>query len=260
MGFHSGEQSGPLSQKAFPELIPSASEKLITSTEGSTHRSPQTNYKRSADAIGLPRAAVISVQNAHLHGELYGDFLKARKRVFIDQKLWKLPQTDGMEFDQYDTPQSRAIVLHEYGEVVAGIRILPTQARCGCYSYMLRDAQLGIIDEIPQHILYERAPVANHVWEATRLFISPDVPSKRRLLVQSLLMNEMAKAAVNEGATHVIGIVPYVFKRWLVRLGMSALPVGPKIVFDGDNSQAAIMHVAPFGTNEAINAIPNRVC
>ena len=211
----------------------------------------QNAHLHSVGSADVPRrfsVSVLSAQNAHLHGELYGDNLKARKRVFIDEKSWNLPQSDGMEFDQYDTPQSRSIVLHEYGKIVAGVRLLPTKARCGCYSYMLRDAQLGIIGAFPQHILYEDAPVADHVWEATRLFLSPDVPAQQRLLVQSQLMNEMSKAVVDEGATHVIGIVPSVFRRWLQRLGMGAFPVGPKVMFDSDISQAAVMHVAALGS------------
>jgi acyl homoserine lactone synthase len=61
-------------------------------------------------------------------------------------------------------------------------------------------------------------------------------------------MNEMSKAVVDEGATHVIGIVPSVFRRWLQRLGMGAFPVGPKVMFDSDISQAAVMHVAALGS------------
>lgn len=93
---------------------------------------------------GRIEETVISVGNQHRYGQLFIDNLKARKTVFIDQKSWDLPHTEGMEFDQYDTPQSRSVVIHEYGRVLAGVRLLPTTARCGCYSYMLRDAQLGV--------------------------------------------------------------------------------------------------------------------
>jgi acyl homoserine lactone synthase len=37
-----------------------------------------------------------------------------------------------------------------------------------------------------------------------------------------------------------------VFQRWMNRLGMSALPLGPKLNISGDNTQAAIMHVANY--------------
>jgi acyl homoserine lactone synthase len=187
---------------------------------------------------------VVSANNQHRYGQLYADNLRARKAVFIDQKSWDLPQTEGMEFDQYDTPQSRSVVIHEYGRVLAGVRLLPTTARCGCYSYMLRDAQLGLLPNIPEHVLYERAPVMPHVWEATRLFLTKDEPAERRLFIQTKLIKAMARAATEQGATHVIGIVPAVFQRWMNRLGLNALPMGPKLNISGDHTQAAVMHVA----------------
>ena len=149
-----------------------------------------------------------------------------------------------MEFDQYDTPQSRSVVIHEYGRVLAGVRLLPTTAQCGCYSYMLRDAQRGLLPNIPEYILYEPAPVVAHVWEATRLFVTKNEPAERRLVIQAKLIKAMANAATQQGATHVIGIVPAAFQRWMNRLGLSALPVGPKLNISGDHTQAAVMYVA----------------
>jgi len=252
MGYLSRPARPASARELFPEILPPASDaKQVRpkATSAPTHALKDRGGDERNDRI---RSTVLSVKTAHLYGELYADFLTARKHVFIDVKAWDLPQTDEMEFDQYDTPQSRSIVLHEYGKILAGIRILPTKARCGCYSYMLRDAQLGVINSIPPYVLYEEAPTADFIWEATRLFITADVPAARRLTVQTRLMLEMAKAVVDEGATHVIGIVPYVFRRWLDRIGMSALPIGPKLTMDGDTSQAAIMHVASF-----CDALPN---
>jgi N-acyl-L-homoserine lactone synthetase len=62
-------------------------------------------------------------------------------------------------------------------------------------------------------------------------------------------MLEMAAAAAIQGATYVIGIVPYVFKRWLERLGMGALPIGPKFTIGRDTSQAAMIDVDSVGTS-----------
>ena len=41
------------------------------------------------------------------------------------------------------------------------MRLTPTTARCGIYSYMIRDAQRGLIDTIPHDLLYEEAPVSD---------------------------------------------------------------------------------------------------
>ncbi len=46
------------------------------------------------------------------------------------------------------------------------------------------------------------------------------------------------------GATHVIGIVPAVFSRWLRRLELAAVPVGRRFQIDGTRSQAALFKVA----------------
>ncbi len=149
-----------------------------------------------------------------------------------------------MEFDQYDTPQAHWVAVHEYGQVLGGVRLMPTTARCGCYSYMLRDAQLGLLSGIPSDVLFFDAPVDPLTWEATRLFISEDVDAKRRPIVQRMLLNAMQTTAAQCGATNVIGIVPAVFSRWLKRIGMDAAPVGPRFSIDGTASQAALFNLA----------------
>ena len=150
--------------------------------------------------LGHVRATVLSFLNMHAHGELLVSFLRARKKTFIDRLSWQLPIADGMEYDQYDTPACRWIVIHEFGEVIGGVRITPTTALCGIYSYMLRDAQKGLLDEIPSDVLFFEAPVSPSIWEASRLFISQDVPSHRRVVVQSMLMETLSSAARDLGA------------------------------------------------------------
>ena len=64
--------------------------------------------------------------------------------------------------------------------------------------------------------------------------------------LQRLLLARMASSAAEMNATHVIGIVPAVFSRWMTRLGvMSAVPVGPVLNIDGDRTQAALMRTVP---------------
>ena len=188
------------------------------------------------------KATTLSTLNSHEYGELFPNYLKARHDVFIKQRGWDLPETSGMEFDQYDTPLSKCIVLHEYGQILAGIRLIPTTARCGGSTYMLKDAQLGLLNDIPRDALFFEAPVREHVWEATRLFVSRRVAAERRMQVQTILMEQMSVSA-SLGATHIIGIMPAQFPRWMKRIGMSAFPVGPILEINGDRTQAAMMDV-----------------
>lgn len=186
----------------------------------------------------------LSFNNMHIHGDLFPNLLRARRETFIVQNNWDLPEADGMEYDQYDTPASRWIAVHDGGEVLAGIRLTPTTARCGIYSYMIRDAQRGLLDSIPTNLLNFEAPIASHIWESSRVFVSQKVPANKRISVQAELMSEMIKTSRTLGATEVLGLVPAVWSRWIARLGLDAEPAGPKMDIDGTNTQVALMHLS----------------
>jgi len=190
------------------------------------------------------KTTTLSFENMHVHGELFANLLRARKQSFIVRNNWDLPEANGMEYDQYDTPASRWIAVHEFGQVLAGIRLTPTTARCGIYSYMIRDAQRGLLDSIPLDLLYYEAPVAPHIWESSRVFVSQNVPSNMRMRVQANLMGEMITAARTLGATQILGLVPAVWSRWIGRLGLDAEEAGPKMEIEGTNNQVALTHLA----------------
>ena len=194
----------PLSRRAgdvFPELVPQEQLLPATPSDRRIERRPVAPSVPDATAgiTGHVRSSILSIHNMHHYGELMMSFLRARHEVFIAGKGWDLPETEGMEFDQYDTPLARWIVIHEFGEVLAGVRLTPTTARCGLHSYMIRDAQLGLLPTIPPDLLYMEAPVKDYIWEATRLFVCPSVPAHRRAHVQAVLMESMAKTARDEG-------------------------------------------------------------
>ncbi len=183
------------------------------------------------------QTTTLSFGNMHNHGELMANMLRARHESFIQLNKWDLPEVDGMEFDQYDTPASRWIAVHDLGEVLAGIRLTPTTHRCGIYTYMIRDAQNGLLDEIPADLLYEKAPVASHIWESSRIFISHKVPAKLRFRVQINLVNEMVIAARELGASSILGLVPEHGPRWGRRIGQDAEVAGPVMNIDGESSR-----------------------
>jgi N-acyl-L-homoserine lactone synthetase len=183
----------------------------------------------------------LSFENLHIHGDLLVKLLKARRQCFIVQNNWDLPEAEGMEYDQYDTPASRWIAVHEEGEILAGIRLTPTTAKCGMYSYMIRDAQKGMLESIPSNLLDFQAPVDPDIWESSRVFISHKVPASRRTRVQAQLMNQLIETARELGAKKVLGLVPAVWSRWIGRLGLVAEPAGPVMEMDGAKVQVALM-------------------
>jgi N-acyl-L-homoserine lactone synthetase len=177
------------------------------------------------------QATTLSFANMHDHGPLFSDLLRARHRTFIEQARWDLPEADGMEFDQYDTPASRWVAVHEHGRILAGVRLTPTTHRCGIYSYMIRDAQLGLLDSIPSDLLYEEAPVDENVWESSRVFVCDHVPAANRMRVQMQLIGEMVASARALGATTVLGLIPAQSPRLARRVGLDCVAAGPVLDF-----------------------------
>jgi N-acyl-L-homoserine lactone synthetase len=190
------------------------------------------------------QTTTLSFDNLHNHGTLFTNVLRARHESFIVHRKWDLPQYQGMEFDQYDTPQSRWIAVHEFGQVLAGIRLTPTTAACGIYSYMIRDAQNGLLGSIPQDLMYEEAPVADHIWETSRIFIAHHVPASKRGEIQRDLMAEMVRSAAKSGATQLLGLCPSVWSRWMRRIGYECVEAGPKMTIEGASNTVVKMSLA----------------
>lgn len=190
------------------------------------------------------QTTTLSFTNMHNHGELLANLFRARRQTFIEQMKWDLPEAQGMEFDQYDTPASRWIAVHDCGQILAGIRLTPTTARCGIYSYMIRDAQRGLLDTIPTDLLDFEAPVEQNTWESSRLFVAHDTPMNIRRRVHAHLLSEMSKSAVALGAHRVLGIIPANWPRWASRCGMDVTAAGRVMEFEGYESQCVSINPA----------------
>jgi len=191
------------------------------------------------------QTTTLSFENLHNHGELFANMLRARRERFIEHNKWDLPESLGMEYDQYDTPASRWVVVHdELGKVLAGNRLTPTTARCGIYSYMIRDAQRGLLDTIPANLLYEEAPVSETIWESSRLFVSQEVPAAMRRKVHARLVYELSGAARSLGASQCLTLLNANWPRWAKRVGVDMTAMGPALEIDGVMNQVVSMNFA----------------
>jgi acyl homoserine lactone synthase len=182
-------------------------------------------------------STTLSFANLHSHGELFANVFRARHQSFIIQQHWDLPEAMGMEYDQYDTPASRWIAVHEHGQVLGGMRLTPTMARCGLYTYMIRDAQRGLLDTIPADLLYGEAPVDPQVWESTRVFVSHSAPMGIRRRIHAMMVEEMCRAAREHGATNIVALTAGNWERWYGRCGLSARAIGPMLTIDDGQFQ-----------------------
>ena len=86
------------------------------------------------------QTTTLSFSNLHNHGELFANLFRARKQSFIVQKNWDLPEAEGMEFDQYDTPQSRWIAIHDLGQVLGTGAYLSNLVRTWTGPFRLEEA------------------------------------------------------------------------------------------------------------------------
>ncbi len=158
---------------------------------------------------------------------------------FIVRNRWELPETMGMEFDQYDTPASRWLAVHdETGRVLAGVRLTPTTARCGIYSYMIRDAQHGLLDSIPSDLLFDEAPVDEGTWEVTRGFVVHDIPASIRQRVRMRLVMQMLRTSREEGIRRMLALLPSNWGRWAARCSLDMKAAGRNMNMGGIDYQA----------------------
>lgn len=119
------------------------------------------------------QVSVITAPAGMARWNLVLDYMSLRREVFIGKKRWDLRSDAGLEFEQYDAFQSSTYVLVHDGETVhAGCRLMRTDTTIGTgrikYSYMIRDAYLGLID-LPSELCDEEPPADDKNWELTRL-------------------------------------------------------------------------------------------
>ena len=184
-------------------------------------------------------STTLSFANMHNHGDLFVNILRARRESFIVRNRWDLPETMGMEYDQYDTPQSRWLAVHDdTGRVLAGVRLTPTTARCGIYSYMIRDAQRGLLESIPDDLLFDQAPVDDGTWEVTRGFVVHDIPASLRHRVRMRLVLQMLRTSREEGIRRMLALLPSNWHRWAARCSLEMKAAGRNMNMGGIDYQA----------------------
>ncbi len=162
----------------------------------------------------------------HRYGPAFYEFLALRKKVFVDQMKWDVPHDDHVEMDQYDTPQARYSLVMDNGRVIGGARAMPTTARWGSHTYMLRDAVVGKLAHIPPQIM--RAEIATpEVWECTRLVVDDAVRTQaERARCLALIVDGLVDTARRQGAAEMICLSSMALMRALRQLGYDVRRIG----------------------------------
>jgi len=195
-----------------------------------------------------------NMKTLHLYGTAFYDFLRLRKRYFVDELGWDIPHDDEVEMDQYDNPLAWYSLVLDGGRVVGGARTMATTAAWGEHTYMLRDAVQGKLADIPADIM--GGEVANaRVWECTRLIISDAVKGHaERSLCLSLIVDGLVDVAAAAGAARLISLSPLPLMRALRQLGFGAERIGEPYRNDDGRLYAVLAMPACAETAGALRA------
>lgn len=177
----------------------------------------------------------------HRHGPAFWDFLRLRKKIFVDEMKWDIPHNETIEMDQYDTPVAHYSLVMQDGVVVGGARAMPTTASWGDHTYMLRDAYSGKLPHIPAHVMSVEI-ASPEVWECTRLVISDALTTQRdRSECLRLIVDGLVETAIDQGATELICLSSLALMRALRQLGYDATRLGEPYRNDEDGRLYAVL-------------------
>ena len=178
----------------------------------------------------------------HLHGSAFYDFLRLRKRFFIDGLGWDIPNDGTVEMDQYDTPLARYSLVEHDGRIIAGARCQSTSATWGAYSCMMRDASHGLLADIPKD-LFDPAQCSPELWEGTRLVVADEVQSlMSRTQCLALTVDGLVRNIRSGGGTSFITFSPLPLQRTARMIGIEADRVSRAYVCPSDGREYAVFH------------------
>ena len=168
---------------------------------------------------------IVRYPDGILNWHLVTDYLKLRKEVFVDRLEWPLFHADELEFEQYDTFDTTYVIATQHKRVVGGARLRRTDQRSSGgslrYSYMIRDACLGLLPGLPEDLCYHLPPEDEQVWELTRMVVdAPPVVTK--LILETT--NEFLNAV---GATSILFLGSPAFLRMARGWRWPAASLGP---------------------------------
>lgn len=113
---------------------------------------------------------LITDENRIMHGDVLDKMHRLRHEVFVEQLKWPhLTSTDGREYDAYDVPEARYIVVLEEEEVVASVRMNRF------------DRPTLLADIFPHLVEFEAIPTDADAVDLSRFMVSPHVGDAGRM-------------------------------------------------------------------------------
>jgi acyl homoserine lactone synthase len=159
-----------------------------------------------------------------------------RHEIFVKRLKWSLPLIDGVERDEYDTPDAKYVVISDgQDRVTACARLLPTTS-----AYMLPELFPQLLGEAPP----PRDPA---IWELSRFAVSVRETREGRVLAVSDRSLELLDLVYGFARRHAIQRLIFVtsiqIERLMLRAGMPVHRIGPPARVDGHLSVALFIEI-----------------
>jgi acyl homoserine lactone synthase len=192
--------------------------------------------------------AVAVGNNRELSSRVINQMHDFRQDVFVKRLGWSLPMLNGLEKDQYDTPEAKYVLQHnDDGRITACARLLATTT-----SYMLPEL-------FPQLLGGEEAPRDPAVWELSRFATSVRQTREGRILALSQptldFLGLIVEFARSRGIEQLVLVTSVGIERLLLRSGVAVHRLAPPAIIDGG------LHVALFiEVNAPMPSSPSQAC
>jgi acyl homoserine lactone synthase len=168
-----------------------------------------------------------------------------RLDVFVGRLGWDLPLENGVEQDEYDTPDAKYVVVCDSGDrVTACARLLPT-----IRSYMLPELFPQLLGDVP-------TPRAADTWELSRF--ATNVRGNREGRVMSLakptldLLELVLDYARKHGVKRLLFVTSIGIERLMLRAGVAAHRLAAPAMVDGNLCVALVLDVTPAVDKNAV--------
>ena len=184
------------------------------------------------------RTVIINGFNRNNMCEITRAFFELRKRLFVDEMGWDIPNDGHIECDQYDHEESTYCIILDKNKVVAGARILPTTRNRDGWSYMIKDACEGKIAQIPSNLV-ELPPIQIGTYEITRFTVDPTFDADYRNEVLRELSLSSYQTVATLGGQYAIALMSPFFLRWFKQIGIAVEKLGP--VVKGEESRYCVI-------------------
>lgn len=157
------------------------------------------------------------------------DFLKLRKRIFVDQYGWDLMVTDGRERDQFDNENAVYCLIYRHDQIVSGFRAIRTD-----HDYLACSL-------FPKLAAIRSFPKRRDYWEISRFGVLP-LGDRREAAKRNYCL--MFRFGQIQQATAFVALADVTYERFLKFLGIRTRRYGPPQVIGADRFGKPILALA----------------